>query len=325
MQQNLKDSIEKQRQALIEMLSDSMGRAASHIAAIMGDRDRIEALLDEEMLEMKYCKHLYVLDEHCRQIVSNVLADGGRDHSHFDRDRTTRPYMLESVAGARFSMSDAYISKNKRRPSLTAVHRIEDEQGALIGYLGADYDLRELPRTQAMYRRASDWQQMKGDPSIRQGLFQQSRTESVFDRNMDEVLAMMTELIVRQGVFHGKLHFSSSRATIWLMDEPYCYQVLAADEVLNADTCLAYPSRSYPEEAVLPEELISPILEQFRMLRYADENIYLRSGSINIMNGMVGLNFSCDGTHYMMFDEFLDKDLSFWFGITSGTGASTCT
>ena len=66
----------------------------------------------------------------------------------------------------------------------------------------------------------------------------------------------------------------------------------------------------------MPQEKVEPILEQFKLLRFADENIYLRSGSINIINGMVGLNFSCDGTHYMPWDEFLQKDLSFWFGKT---------
>jgi hypothetical protein len=32
------------------------------------------------------------------------------------------------------------------------------------------------------------------------------------------------------------------------------------------------------------------------------------------MNGMVGLTFSCDGSHYMSADEFLEKNLSFWVG-----------
>ncbi|MCK7471133.1 MAG: hypothetical protein MZU95_10405 [Desulfomicrobium escambiense] len=35
------------------------------------------------------------------------------------------------------------------------------------------------------------------------------------------------------------------------------------------------------------------VLVQFKALRFADETIYLRSGSINVMNGMVGLTFSC--------------------------------
>jgi hypothetical protein len=46
----------------------------------------------------------------------------------------------------------------------------------------------------------------------------------------------------------------------------------------------------------------------------ADETIYLRSSSVNIMNGLVGLTFSCDGSHYMPVEEFVEKDLSFWLG-----------
>ena len=47
------------------------------------------------------------------------------------------------------------------------------------------------------------------------------------------------------------------------------------------------------------------ILEGFRELRLKDPQIYLRSGSLNVINGIVGLNFSCDGSHYINFDEFL--------------------
>ena len=60
--------------------------------------------------------------------------------------------------------------------------------------------------------------------------------------------------------------------------------------------------------------MVHHILRAFKLLRDADETIYLRAASINIMNGLVGLNFSCDGSHYMAANEFLDKDMSFWFG-----------
>ena len=52
----------------------------------------------------------------------------------------------------------------------------------------------------------------------------------------------------------------------------------------------------------------------FKALRFADDNVYLRFGSINTVNAMVCLNFSCDGTHVMRYDDFLDKDIDFWFG-----------
>jgi hypothetical protein len=57
-----------------------------------------------------------------------------------------------------------------------------------------------------------------------------------------------------------------------------------------------------------------PILKGMRELRLADDVIYLRSASINIFNGMISLTFSCDGSHYMRYDEFLEKNMAFWLG-----------
>jgi hypothetical protein len=50
-------------------------------------------------------------------------------------------------------------------------------------------------------------------------------------------------------------------------------------------------------------------------LRKVDTTIYLRTASINLFNGMVSLTFSCDGTHYMRYGEFLAKGPAFWFGV----------
>jgi hypothetical protein len=33
-----------------------------------------------------------------------------------------------------------------------------------------------------------------------------------------------------------------------------------------------------------------------------------------LFNGMVSLTFSCDGSHYLRYDEFLGKNAGFWFG-----------
>jgi hypothetical protein len=43
-----------------------------------------------------------------------------------------------------------------------------------------------------------------------------------------------------------------------------------------------------------------------------DEMFYLRSATLNIFNGIVGLTFSCDGSHYIPYDEFLGMDREFW-------------
>jgi hypothetical protein len=309
----LKERIAAQRQMLQELLIASMRNTGERMSQIMDNRDALEMLLLDEIGNMMYCKHLYVLDANAVQITANITREG-RDKSRFNSDRSDRIYMQNITGRREFRLSDAYISKNKKRPSLTAVHVIKDSEGNRLGYLGADYDIRELPQTGVMYKQSSAWQQMRGDPSIRQGLFTQQRVESEIDRNIDDVMALMQELIQEHGVFHGKLHFSSNRATIWLESDPYNYRLVSMEELINPNICLAYPRAPYTDKAVVPSDRIPEIFEHLKLLRFADENIYLRSGSLNVCNGLLGLNFSCDGSHYMYYTEFLDKDALFWFG-----------
>jgi hypothetical protein len=194
------------------------------------------------------------------------------------------------------------------------VRRIENEAGELLGYLGADFDLRELPATQALYRQPEQWMQMKGDPAIRAGLFHQERVNSPMDEHIDAVLALINELVSVHGVFHAKLHFSSSRATLWVMNDPYRYRLHGVADLIDPNLCMAYPHQPYPADASMPADKVREVLNGFRELRFMDETLYLRSGSLNIFNGMVNLTFSCDGSHYMPWDEFLSKSLAFWVG-----------
>ena len=116
------------------------------------------------------------------------------------------------------------------------------------------------------------------------------------------------------GVFHVILHFSSSRAVIWLMDDPYRYRLLDIDALTYPDSCLAYPKRPYPADAMVPAQQVRPVLDSLRTLRFMDDMFYLRSGTLNIFNGTVGLTFSCDGSHYIPYDEFLNTNQAFWVG-----------
>jgi hypothetical protein len=311
----LDQAIAQQRQILSGWLASSLAILAEGCAEVWPRRDALEARLQQGLVELPYCKYLYVLDEQARQLTANV-ARGGLMGEHHGRDRSARPYLAEALAGAEFSLSDAYISRNAKRPSLTAVRRIE-AHGQTLGYLGADFDLRELPATQALYEQPVKWLQMRGDPAIRAGLFHQERVNSLMDEHMDEVLALLEELICVHGVFHGKLHFSSARATLWLTDDPFRYRLHSIQELTDPDLCLAYPRRDYPAEALVPMAEVRRVLQCFRDLRFMDETLYLRSGSLNIYNGLVGLTFSCDGSHYMPWQEFLDKNVGFWVGANS--------
>jgi hypothetical protein len=320
MNTTLQESIDRQRDILKGWLSASLVQIADDCKQRWPDRQALEARLMEGMAELPYCKYLYLLDERAHQITSNASRTGLLE-SQYGRDRSERPYLAGALAGEPFSLSDAYISRNARRPSLTAVQIIRADDGRLLGYLGADFDLRELPATQALYRQPGEWMQLKGDPAIRSGLFHQARVTSPMDEHIDEVLDLLAELIAVNGIFHAKLHFSSSRATLWTVDDPYRFRIHGIDELTNPDLCMAYPRRDYPADAAIPADAVARILRCFRDLRFMDETIYLRSGMLNIFNGLIGLTFSCDGSHYMPWEEFLDKNLGFWLGTSDEASA----
>lgn len=316
----LEASIERQRALLKGWLCGPLQDLGNDCRGGWPDRQVLEKRLLAGLSELPYCKYLYLLDHRARQITGNASRDGILQ-AHFGRDRSQRPYLAEAVAGVTFSLSDVYISRNAHRPSLTAVQTVTRSDGRLLGYLGADFDLRELPATQSSYRQPNRWMQLKGDPAIRSGLFAQERVTSPLDERVDPVLDLLIELIVVHGVFHTKVHFSSSRATLWTLDDPYRFRIHGIDDLCNPDLCLVYPRHAYPANADVPDDAVPAILKSFRDLRFMDETLYLRAGMLNIFNGMVGLTFSCDGSHYMPWREFLDKSLGFWLGTPGRTAA----
>lgn len=307
----LKKSIYDQRALITNLVGARLKQVAIEIGDVMNDRQALDVFLRDTFSSLDHCKYLYVLNDKGVQLSSTVNRFGS-DEEDIGRDRSMRPYMQN--INDDFKLSDAYISRNKKRPSLTAIQVMRHTNGQLLGYLGVDYDMREMPHSKVIYEEPSQWRQIKGDPAIRGGLFRQHRVESMMDQHIDHVLAVHADLMVYQGVHHFQVHFSSSRTTIWHRDDPYIYHILTMDELLNTDICLAYPSYDYIDRAAVPIHKIKPILQQFKALRFADDTVYLRSASLNIINGKIGLNFSCDGTHYINYDEFLEKGLHFWFG-----------
>jgi hypothetical protein len=306
-----KDSIYLQRETLARNLREPLGQLAGHCAPAWGNREVLDAILSEHFSSIPNCSFLYCVGTDGVQ-VCNTISQVGIEPGHLGRDRSQRPYMKEAVPNWGFLLSDAYISLNRHRPSLTALQAVTREE-VTLGYLGADFDLRNLPVTAELYEEPGYWRQVKGDPAIRSGVFQQCRVESPMDANIDQALSILEELLTQRGVFQCQVHFSSSQATLWTVDDPYRYRILDAEALNDPDICLIYPPRAYPSDAAIPQNDIGRILETLRTLRLTDPTFYLRMATINIFNGMVSVTFSCDGTHYMSHVEFLMKNTAFWF------------
>jgi len=233
MDSNIKQSVKQQRELLTRRLGTKLGQLAKELAPLMDDVDSLNDHLVKTISELPYCKYIYVLDPSAIQLSASVSHSNVKLED-IGRDRSLRPYMKNMFIprqGIDFEFSSAYISSNKKRPSLTGVQLIRGNNNERLGFLGVDYDIRELPREDKLYEEPRKWRQIKGDPAIRSGLFSQQRTESQMDSKLDDIMAILEELMLENGVHHCQIHYSSSRVTIWHIDDPYSYRILTMEEL----------------------------------------------------------------------------------------------
>jgi len=168
------------------------------------------------------------------------------------------------------------------------------------------------------------WLQVKGDPSVREFLFQQTRKVSLFDEHLDRVHRIIYALNSTKGAYHVKAHYSSSQLTCWFYDDPYNYKVYVKEAVLDPGFLDSFPSLSYEgRQPRIEQHSLGLVLDEFKRLRMSDEQIYLRSASVNRLNGMIGMNFSCDGSHYIEHEEFF-KRLSEFGAAQEGEASAAC-
>jgi hypothetical protein len=297
--------INKQKKNLSYELEGGFRQLAQqcvHIMVSVESLNGLDDLLHAYMKKCKYANLAYVLDRSGVQLSSNI--DKAQILTDFQgQDLSARPFFNKVDVEHLFYLSDAYISGVTLKPCISAVHAICYDD-VLIGMLVFDLELQKLPLLEQDIK-GDDFLQIKGDPEIRSNLFNQTRVQSAMDQSIDTVHNIATELLCELGVFHIKLHYASSRATVWTYDDPYNYRLHVLDEITNPNICLLYPKKPYPSVAKVSPEQVRQVLVHFHTMRFMDDNLYLKTASLNIMNGMVGLSFSCDGNHYLSVEEFL--------------------
>ena len=308
----IQQAILAKKAALADAISEPMARLGAQCANVWPDADALDVLLGSSIATIPHCHLLYAWDINGIEI-SSMVQVGRADPSWRGRDLSQRPYLKNHLPFKGVMLSSVYMSQYVPKQCITALQAVSREN-QLLGFIAADFALADLLQDARLAAPEMHWQQFRGDPAVRSTLFMQERVPSLLDQHIDAVLDLIHRLMCHHGVFHSKVHFSSGRCSLWLFDDPYNYRLHGVDEIINPDICLTYPMRPYPAKAKVSPQQIRQVLNELKALRFADETIYLRSSSLNIINGLVGLTFSCDGSHYMPAEEFLDKDLSFWLG-----------
>ncbi|GMR20361.1 MAG: hypothetical protein BMS9Abin36_0956 [Gammaproteobacteria bacterium] len=300
------------KEALAASVGPLLSRLGQQCAEVWPEPDAIDRVILDGINTIPNCHLMYAWDVNGIEISSMIMADKADRHWR-GRDLSQRPYLKNNLPFKGIMLSSVYHSQYTHKQCITALQAVSLDD-KLLGFIAADFAVTDLLYDSELIVPERRWQQFRGDPAVRGTVFMQERVQSTLDEHIDAVTDLICDLMIDHGIFHTKIHFSSGRCSFWLLDDPYNYRIHGVDEIINPELCLAYPLHPFPKEARTTPEKIRQVFTQFKALRFADETIYLRSASINIMNGMLGLTFSCDGSHYMPIDEFLDRDLVFWIG-----------
>lgn len=317
----VEQTIIAKKAALAASVHTPLSALAGRCSASWDNADELDEQLSAAIGTIINCHALY-----CWNLSSIAVSSMIEPHSRLPhwrgRDLSGRPYLKNHLPFQGVMLSSVYESVLCHKPCITALQAVRrgDE---LLGFIAADFAVDDLLDDMQLIAAEPGWRQFRGDPAVRGTLFLQTRVPSLLDEHIDDVMESVAQLIEHHGIFHAKIHFSSGRCSFWLYDDPYNYRIHGVDEIVNPELLLAYPVRPYPEKAVITPQKVREVFRRFRTLRFTDETIYLRSSSINVMNGMLGLTFSCDGSHYMPVDDFLGKDLAFWIGPSAAVNAET--
>lgn len=308
----LQQTILEKKAALADTVGEPMARLAQACAGVWPDSDQIDQVLQSAITGIPLCHLLYAWDVNGIEI-SSMVQTSGPDVAWRGADLSSRPYLKNNLPFKGIMLSSVYQSIYTQKQCVTALQAVRRDD-VLLGFIAADFAVNDLLQDAKLTTPVLQWQQFRGDPAVRGTVFMQTRTQSRLDDHIDGVLEQIATLMCEHGIFHCKIHFSSGRCSFWLLDDPYNYRIHAVEEIIDPELRLVYPLHPYPKAAKTPCNKVRAVLKQLKALRFADDTLYLRSGSLNIMNGMLGLTFSCDGSHYMSVTEFLDKDLAFWVG-----------
>lgn len=188
---------------------------------------------------------------------------------------------------------------------------------------------------------------IRGDPSMRETTFQRKRYKSSVDEHIDELIPVFDDLLLRRSTYKLFVGFNNGEIRTTSVFDPLREEIHSAEKLCDR----SYVERQFPEIGYddkiqlmknlyaalredpiykripfawqnillkrsqkwkpMPEGEVSDILVSLPVLRMM-QDYYLRNVTITIVQGIVRMQFNCDGTQLVPFEQFrrfLDENL----------------
>ncbi|MBI1423809.1 MAG: hypothetical protein GC149_10125 [Gammaproteobacteria bacterium] len=303
-----KEAVSHKKKLLASLLKAPLEQLAAMATSCWDNAEILTQTLQSSLCKLPHCQLLYAIDTQGRQLCGNITRHG-IDNTWRGQDLSARPYLQGILPFKGMTLSAAYLSQRSMQPCITALQavRLEDR---LLGFIAADFHIKDLPNMSGTPLQRM--QVLRSDAARTAGSTKPARQHSEVDANIDYLIYVLSTLMQEHGIFQSALHFNSAYASLWSVDDPLVYTVHKVEELLNPELFLRYPKRSYDRHTQLELDRIPLVFAQLKALRQTDDSVYLRSGSVNIMNGLIGLTFSGSGSYYMNVEEFLNHNLTDW-------------
>ncbi|MBE9563227.1 MAG: PDC sensor domain-containing protein [Proteobacteria bacterium] len=286
--------IGERRKAMATLFKPAMQNLSKKCVSVWSNLEQLDKVLQQNFYSLPNCYLVYTVDKSGKQKSSNITKKG-IDPSYRNQNLSVRPYAVNLHPN--FTLSSTYISQVTGTPCISAVHPIIGDEH--LGFTIADFDIRYLPLPSILNKT--------------QVCNKFCHSTNHLENRLIDVKDILSKLISKHGVFHIMIHYLSSKVILWQIDDPYQYELYSIEQILEPDMYLTYPQCPFPSQAKVSIEEVQLVLERFHILQLVNDEIYLRSASINIMNAMVSLSFSFSGSKYIPIADFLEGELSNWF------------
>ena len=188
---------------------------------------------------------------------------------------------------------------------------------------------------------------IKGDPSLRDTIFQRKRYDSILDKEYPKLQKKFEDILLNRGIYRVFIAFNSGEIRTGSIFDPLREEIHTAEQFLIP----GYIERHFPNidyetkikeirklyhylkhgtinellpnywksifrkrriswEPMEPEE-IKKVLQALKVMRDQDD-FYLRNVNINLVQSLIRLQFNCDGTQVVdaeNFQRFLEENI----------------